>query len=637
MARSSEDWGGADLAKAIQAAKLAAQTVEACGRTAEAKQLREAAESAQSMRFAIGVVGRTKRGKSTLINGILGRRDDLLAPVEKAPATNVVTCFASGDQEQAWVVFSADGEPRKAEPISYSDIKGYACEDQNPDNEKGVSRIDVVGPFAQLPRNVVLVDTPGSHNALSPVHGEILLNYLPRLDVVIFLISADAPLVEAELELLRCIRDSDIGKIFFAINKVDKVEPDELSEGLAHNKKVLAGLGIPSPELFPITAKTYWQTGQDPGVERLLEAMHRLARRLHRIAHTLRDGSELVRDSVQATCVEELALCEKTDEELRHEIAATADAHKRLSANRPSRERRFRREWADAVSACEDALPGIRSKVLAECRRIVEETNALNLAPLGQTIHTTIAKKIDDALQPHLERMRSGIEEATKALEVDFNMQLKSLEGAEEAVMTTTSAFRRNMAIAGSGVLPAIGAAVCTQVPGMVATAIVSAAPAVTALTLNPISWVMALGTGTAAGSAALAAGTAGVLLSPVAAIGAPALLGYAGYKIAMTWVARNAQNRDELNMAVRDRIEQLVGELRTNLSRLKRKDEDILAQFNDSLEEQIDSHRVKLEEYVAQRPAPARIEQLRQAVALLTDQTQMPVEKRPALPQPLL
>lgn len=638
MARSQEVWGGAELAASIAAAERALEAFIDCGNDEGADRLREAIDSAKQMRFAIGVVGRTNRGKSTLINGLLGRTDDMLAPVEKAPATNVVTCFASGDREAAWAVFNQDGEPRKADPIPFTEIKSYACEELNPENVKGVARIEVVGPFSKLPKNIVLVDTPGTHNALSPVHGEVLLNYLPRLDTVIFLISADAPIVDAELELLAQIRNCDIGKIFFALNKADRVDADELAEGMAHNRKVLASIGLSAADMFPISAKQYWQTGSEPGVEKLLDAMHRLVdgERGQTLAQKLAAVTQRLTDSVSSACREELEACRKTDAELRQEIADITSIQKRLTDDRPGRERRFRRQWLEAVSTCEDSLCGVRTTVLAECRKIVEETPSLQLAPLGQTIHTTIAKKLDDALQPHCERMRKEIEDATRNLEVDFNMQLQTMEGSEGTVKTLTSNTGKTVSIMGAAVLPAIGAAVCSQVPGLVATAIMSAAPTVVAVTWNPLTWIMAAGGGAAAGATSLAAGAAGVLLSPVAAVGVPVLLGYAGYRMATTWVAKNAQTRDELTMAVRDRVEQLVGELKTNLGLLRRKDEDILAQFNDILQQQIDRHRVKLEECVAQRPSPARIEALERSVARLQFKSTVAIASTSESRQPL-
>jgi GTPase Era involved in 16S rRNA processing len=639
MAANDETWGGLGLELAISEARRVAQIMDQCGRPEEAKQLADAADLAATTRFAIGVVGRTKRGKSTLINGILGRKDDLLAPVEKEPATNVVTCFASGDKEEAWAVFSQDGEPRRADPISFSQIKSYVCEKDNPENVKGVSRIEVIAPFTRLPSNVVLVDTPGSHNALSHAHGEVLLKYLPRLDAVIFLISADAPLVEAELDLLANIRSCDISKILFAMNKADKVDGDELAEGTAHNRKVLASIGFGEAELFAISAKQYMQTGVDLGVEKLLVAINRLVgeEKGRIISNKLEAMTARLRDTVQASCAEELSAAEKTDGELRIEIEAVTDVKSRLASGRTSRERNFRRQWRESIATFEDSLPGVRNQVLAECRDLIEKTSSLQFAALGQTLHTTIVKKLDDALQTHMQRMRTELEEAAKSLEVDFAMQLKSLDGAGDHVKTPTSASERTVATIGSGVIPTIGALVCTQIPGLVATAVLTSAPTVAAVVWwNPLTWAMAVGTGAAAGGVSLAAGTAGVLLAPVAAIGTPVLLGYAGYKVATTWIARNAQTRDELAMAAKDRIEQLVGELRTNISRLKRKDDEVLSQFDDLLESQLESHRIKLEEYSSRRQTPERIAELRRSIALLGCDASSRTGKVKSLPAPL-
>ena len=67
----------------------------------------------------------------------------------------------------------------------------------------------------------------------------MLLKFLPKLDVVIFLVTADAPLVASELELLEQIRKNDVRKLLFAMNKVDAVDAEELQEDLQHNRKVL--------------------------------------------------------------------------------------------------------------------------------------------------------------------------------------------------------------------------------------------------------------------------------------------------------------------------------------------------------------------------------------------------------------
>src|SRR5438067_1826588 len=42
-------------------------------------------------KFRLTLLGMVKRGKSTLLNALLGRRDDVIAPIDKLPATSVIT------------------------------------------------------------------------------------------------------------------------------------------------------------------------------------------------------------------------------------------------------------------------------------------------------------------------------------------------------------------------------------------------------------------------------------------------------------------------------------------------------------------------------------------------------------------
>src|SRR5437867_872781 len=59
----------------------------------------------QSERFMLAVLGKAKRGKSTLINALLGRRDDLVAPIDKLPASSAISRFAWAEREGATVLF----------------------------------------------------------------------------------------------------------------------------------------------------------------------------------------------------------------------------------------------------------------------------------------------------------------------------------------------------------------------------------------------------------------------------------------------------------------------------------------------------------------------------------------------------
>ena len=124
-------------------------------------------------RFRITILGKAKRGKSTLINAWLGRHDDVVAPIDKLPATSVITEISWGDREQCIVHFRQSSE----QEVALAQIPDYATEELNPENIKGVSRLAVRGPFANLEQDVVLADTPGaaSRQASWPRRGTSLI------------------------------------------------------------------------------------------------------------------------------------------------------------------------------------------------------------------------------------------------------------------------------------------------------------------------------------------------------------------------------------------------------------------------------------------------------------------------------
>jgi predicted GTPase len=227
-----------ELNTALREAMAAVEVLEQAASQESASSLKQAIQAAQAERFVIGVVGATKRGKSTLVNGLLGRRTDECAPIGRKPATSVISIFGQGPTVECRVCFN--GGDHKA--ISENEIRLYATEEHNPGNRKGVRSIEYVAPFEGLEPGVFLVDTPGAGNALEEMHNEILLGFLPNADAVVFLVTAEEPLTESELNLLRAVRAKDIKKIFFAINMVDRVDSgdldaDALAEGIDHNRK----------------------------------------------------------------------------------------------------------------------------------------------------------------------------------------------------------------------------------------------------------------------------------------------------------------------------------------------------------------------------------------------------------------
>ncbi|KZC18694.1 MULTISPECIES: dynamin family protein [Rhodanobacter] len=196
--------------------------------------------------FHLVVAGEFKRGKSTLINALLGA--DLL-PTGVVPLTSVVTLLHYGDVASANVTFES-GEIRG---IPLEALADYVTERGNPDNIKRVREVAVAFPAAWLKGGIRLVDTPGvgsvhSHNSA------VTSRYLPEADAVIFMVSADQPLSRNELDFLAEIRRY-AGKVFCLLNKIDYLSAAERDESMAFAVGVLREAIAADVPVFAVSAR----------------------------------------------------------------------------------------------------------------------------------------------------------------------------------------------------------------------------------------------------------------------------------------------------------------------------------------------------------------------------------------------
>lgn len=609
-----------ELREAIGQAEIAADAFRQAGLDARAAKLEEYIQNARKLRFSIGVVAQAKRGKSTLINGLLGRKDDVLAPIDRYPATNVVSCFARSPKESARVLFQRDTETSPGKSISIDQIKDYACEEYNPGNRKGVKIIEVVGPYESLGEDVVLVDTPGADNALTEIHDVVLLEFLPKLDAVIFLVSADDPIVASEMELLRQIRKNDVRKLLFATNKVDKVDSEELQQGYQQNRKALAEAGFGDCPIFEISAKIFHETGEEPGTRQLIQAVEETIHegRAGIIAERLRLLTETYVNEASSEIQCEIENSQLTVEEIAQKRSQLDEVRRNLEDNRAAMEARFRSSWNAAFDDFEDALAPLQRKLVADYTEIVEGCAALKLDELGGMIHTDVIKHLDEQLDPHMRQLSDSLDSATRALQVNVLETLGISVREADQLITRQKSLVDAFSVPLAGAPALVGAALVGTLPGMVGAAILSTAPAAAAITWNPVTWVAAAGGTLVGGTVSLTGAAVTVLLSPVAMIGTPVLIGYAGLKIFNSWKHKIYKKKNELSIGVKDLITEAIAETRRNVRKARNQGDQILIEFKENSIAKISTAQKELGELERNRPTPERIADLRQAERLI-------------------
>ncbi len=211
--------------------------------------------------FNLVVVGQFKRGKTSLINALLGA--DIL-PVAVVPLTSIATIMTYGEALRIKVFFT-NGRIAEIRPESLTE---YVTEKGNPKNIKEVSEVVVTFPSPYLKDGVRLIDTPGvgsvyQHNT------DVAYQYLPKSDAALFLLSVDQPMSRAELDFLKDVKEYS-NKIFFLINKADYLSESDLKESIDFSKNVLKEAMGAEVKIFPISAKLALE-GQIKGSDELLE------------------------------------------------------------------------------------------------------------------------------------------------------------------------------------------------------------------------------------------------------------------------------------------------------------------------------------------------------------------------------
>ncbi len=166
-------------------------------------------------RPAIVVVGETKRGKSSLVNALIGVPG--LSPVDAAVATSAYLEFqyAAGESARAWL-------PGREEPVplGLANLRDWATRlGSLPDEATRPPRRLEVGHPAPLLRYLTLVDTPGT-GGLDAAHVEVALDAVARASALLFVVDASAPFTRPELDFL-VEASKRVNVVVFALTKID--------------------------------------------------------------------------------------------------------------------------------------------------------------------------------------------------------------------------------------------------------------------------------------------------------------------------------------------------------------------------------------------------------------------------------
>jgi len=200
------------------------ETFQVLGRETSENKCKELIVKLAEDRFVLAVLGQFKRGKSSLMNAIIGQN---VLPTGVLPLTSAITILKYGPVQRLLInridsVFT--------EELPVSSLEEFVTEQGNPSNIKKIKNACVELPIPFLRYGIEFVDTPGIGSTIS-AYTATTYRFLPDCDAVLFITGADTPITKTELEFLNDIRRY-VKKIFFIINKTDILTPIERDEVL---------------------------------------------------------------------------------------------------------------------------------------------------------------------------------------------------------------------------------------------------------------------------------------------------------------------------------------------------------------------------------------------------------------------
>jgi GTPase SAR1 family protein len=196
-------------------------------------------------RFFVACVGQFKRGKSTLLDALVGEQ---ILPTGVVPVTTVPTVLRYGNQRTARVLIGA-----KWQAIRPEDLPQYVSEELNPENEKRVEGVEAFLPSPLLASGMCLVDTPGIGSVFSG-NTETTQDFIPQIDAAILVVGADPPISGEELALIEAVAVS-VDEVLIVLNKIDRVSTAERQQASAFATRVLeARLKRPIGQIYEVSA-----------------------------------------------------------------------------------------------------------------------------------------------------------------------------------------------------------------------------------------------------------------------------------------------------------------------------------------------------------------------------------------------
>ncbi|MEJ2007129.1 MAG: dynamin family protein [Acidobacteriota bacterium] len=307
---------------------------EELGASRVAEEAHDLAVRVAEGRFFLACIGQFKRGKSTLINALIG---EPVLPSGFIPVTTVPTVVRYGNARKARIRRRSGSW----QETSLADLNLYVSEENNPENTKGIAGVEVFVPAPLLKDGMCLVDTPGLGSVFAG-NTASTHDFLPRIDAGLVVVGADPPLAGEELKLVESV-GRQVRELILVLNKADRTTDAERAAAISFTRQLLEKrLLRPAGPVFEVSALERLEgRGPERDWGKLLLALDRLTvdSSFRLIREACERGIERLSEQLLAIVVEERETLCRPISESEHRVAAIRETI--ASAERSMRELGF--------------------------------------------------------------------------------------------------------------------------------------------------------------------------------------------------------------------------------------------------------------------------------------------------------
>lgn len=166
-------------------------------------------------------------------------------------------------------------EPPASKTVKTDEIKRYTS--ANSKYAKFVKSVELYENLELLKDNVRIIDTPGIDDAVA-LREELVRRFMRECDLMVHLMNVSQSATQKDLDfIVASLQNSHAVKLAVLLTHADVLKEGELNEVAAYAKKSVEErtreLGV-GAEFFAVSAKSYFEGGQNSGVEEFKEYLY---------------------------------------------------------------------------------------------------------------------------------------------------------------------------------------------------------------------------------------------------------------------------------------------------------------------------------------------------------------------------